>query len=65
MQQLGTAWYWVIQKNYTLNAAIIEKVPFLELENSGLNTTFWVFYPKATLFWVGFYFFISKKANKV
>ena len=44
MQQLGTAWYWVIQKNYTLNAAIIEKVPFLELENSGLNTTFWVFY---------------------
>ena len=24
--------------------AIIEKVPFLELENSGLNTTFWVFY---------------------
>ena len=61
MQQLGTAWYWVIQKNYTLNAAIIEKVPFLELENSGLNTPTYSFYGSYFFFfvvWVKYYYFV-------
>ena len=58
MQQLGNIWYWVIQKNTSLNSIIIEKMPFLQLENEALNSVFWVFY--FTLL-IGVLFFYFKK----
>ena len=44
--------------NTGLNSIIIEKMPFLQLENEALNSVFWVFY--FTLL-IGVLFFYFKK----
>ena len=57
MQQLGNVWYWIIQKNTSLNSIVIKKMPFLKLENDTLNSVFWVFY---FIFLSGVLFFYFK-----